>query len=152
MLWLEENVGKLEEQCSFLGFDRDGSDIVAMPDIGSVQQVDGGEKVEHLSDAQIVAVEEYHGCLRCKARVESQMYPFGRCETMQRFDECTEVVSAVVMYRKASGSSSLHAFGDLVRQLANVPRDAAVKEADLMMAPRQVRYKSSTKMIVAVRR
>ena len=65
MLWLKwfcggENVGKLEEQrsyflknfvireygCShFLGFDRDGSEITVIPDIASVQQVDGGDKV-----------------------------------------------------------------------------------------------------------
>ena len=59
VLW-GENVGKLEEQrsyflknfvireygCShFLGFDRDGSEITVIPDIASVQQVDGGDKV-----------------------------------------------------------------------------------------------------------
>ncbi len=73
---------------------------------------------------------------------------------MQRFDECKEVVSAVVMYRKASGNSlSLHVFGDLLKQLANVSGDAAVKEINLMMAPPcEVQYNDATKTVVAVSR
>ena len=95
VLW-EENVGKLEDQCSyflknlmireygcsrFLGFDRDGSEIVAIADIGSIKQIDG-DTVEQLPNAQIIAViqlDEYRGCLWCKSRVEPQVYPFGRC-------------------------------------------------------------------------
>lgn len=117
----------------FLGSDRDGSEIVAIADVGSVQQIDGEDTVEQLSDAQILAViqlDEYRGCPRCKARVEPQVYPFSRCsqagcEMMQQSDECTEAISAVVMYSCLSMR-----LGDLVKQLANVPPDAVVKEAD----------------------
>ena len=99
--------------------------------------------VKEVFDAQVIAVlqlEAYRVCLQCKARVEPQVLPFDRCsrsgcEMMQRFEECIEQVTAKVMFRKASGALlSLHAIGN-VKQLAHIPNNATVNEADLMMAP-----------------
>ena len=122
LLW-EENVGKLQQQCSytlkdfvireyacsqFLGFSLEGSQILQIGDLGVVKQLDGEEdKLEELDAAIVIAVmqlEMYRACLRCKGQFEPLASPFGRCsrsecEMMQRFDECTEQVVAKVMFK-----------------------------------------------------
>lgn len=176
LLW-EENVGKLQQQgsytlkdfvireyaCSrFLGFSQEGSQILPIADMGVVKQLDGEEdKLEELGEAKVIAVmqlEMYRACLRCKGRVEPLGSPFGRCsrsecEMMQRFEECIQQIVAKVMFKKPSGNTLvLHAFGEMVKKLANVSNDAVVSEGDLMSAPPcRVEY-NSARVVVGVSR
>ena len=128
--------------------------------MGIVKELDGEEdKLEELAAARVIAVmqlETYQACLRCKGQVEPLVSPFGRCsrsecKMMQRYDECTGQVVAKVMFKKPSGSTlALHAFGNMVKKLADVSDTAS--ESDLMLAPPcQVKY-NSARVVVGVSR
>ena len=89
--------------------------------------------MEELGVARVIAamqLEMYRACLRCKGRVEPLVSLFGRYsrserEMMQRFDECTEQVVAKAMFKKpCENTLMLHAFGEMVKRLANVSNDA----------------------------
>ena len=71
--------------------------------------------------------------MQCKACIEPQMPPFGRCsrsecETMQCYEEYTKLISPKVMFKRALGNALT-----LKKKLANVPKEATVSEADLML-------------------
>ena len=91
--------------------------------------------------------ELYRVCMKCKAHVKPQLPPFGRCsrsecEMMQRFEECTEQISAKVMFKRTLGNV-VTAFGDIVKKMADVPKEATVSEADLMLATLYLNLKVS---------
>jgi 1,2-phenylacetyl-CoA epoxidase catalytic subunit len=62
----------------------------------------------------------------------------------QSFDECTEPILAKVMFKITSENASmLNVFRDVVKKLANIPKEATVREADLMSVPQcRVGYNS----------
>ena len=54
---------------------------------------------------------------------------------MQCYVEYIEQISAKVMFKRALGNAlTLTAFGDVVKKLADVPKEATASEADLMLA------------------
>ena len=61
---------------------------------------------------------------------------------MQRFEECTEQISAKVMFKRTLGNV-VTAFGDIVKKMADVPKEATVSEADLMLATLYLNLKVS---------
>ena len=110
-------------------------------------QLDGNEeRLEELYDARIIAMmhlEVYRVCLQCKACIEPQMPPFGRCsrsgcKTMQCYEEYTKLISPKVMFKRALGNALT-----LKKKLANVPKEATVSEADLMLATLYLKLKVS---------
>ena len=162
VLW-ESNIGKLQEHSSytlkdfviheyacsrFLGFSQDGSEIHPLPDIGVIQQLDWGEDgLEELCDARIIAIMQldvHRGCLRCRAHVQPEQPPYGRCsklecQMMQCYEECAEQITAKVMFKKDSWNTlTLTAFGETFKKLAHVDEEAPVSEVDLMSAPPEV--------------
>ena len=58
---------------------------------------------------------------------------------------------AKVMFKEPSGNMlALHAFGEMVKKLANVSNDAVVSEGDLLSAPLcRVKY-NSFRVVVSV--
>ena len=84
-------------------------------------------------------------CLKCKARVEPLTAPLGRCSKgdcamMQRYDLCTEQLSAWLPVLHCTSASdnrfykTVHAFGSVVQQLAGVG-DGEVTVDDLLNTP-----------------
>lgn len=117
--------------------------------IGSVQQQLDQDlaKGYELSDAQIIGVPQldtYKACLQCKARVEPQETPLGQCSKLdclmlQRYDLCSDQISAKILFSYDSGAStmSLHAFGQIVRDLAVTSTSTSdpVAKPDLLKSP-----------------
>ena len=67
-------------------------------------------------------------CLQCKARVEPQTPPLGKCTKedclmIQLYDLCQEQITVRVMLRHVNneGDITCSAYGDLVYQLVNIP-------------------------------
>ena len=136
----------------YLSMPKDGATIAPIEDIGEVEQPDDDSDLELLgsqvSNAQIIGVpqlESYKSCLKCKARVEPLTVPHGRCSKgdcamMQRYDLCTEQLSARLLVLPCTSASNnrfyktLHAFGSVVQQLAGVG-DGEVTVDDLLNAP-----------------
>ena len=81
-------------------------------------------------------------CLKCKARVEPLTVPLGRCSKgdcamMQRYDLCSEQLSAwllVLHHTSTSDNKFLQAFGSIVQRLAGV-EDGEVTVDDLLNTP-----------------
>ena len=80
-------------------------------------------------------------CLRCKARVELSTSTMGRCSKsscaiLQRYNRCTDQLCAKMMFMAGSRIHSLTAYGQVVKDLAEVTDDAAVTEEILMNSSR----------------
>ena len=136
----------------YLSMPREGATTVPIEDIGEVEQADSDSEFElvnsQISDVQIIGVPQldtYKACLQCKARVEPLALPLGRCSKadcamMQRYDLCTNQLSAKLLVLHSSTVSdnkfykSLHAFGSVVEGLAGVT-DGPIDADDLLSAP-----------------
>ena len=115
----------------YLTMVREGSEIIEIDDIGSL--VEGSEEEEELMEIKNVAIVgvpylySYKSCLQCKARVEPQTPPLGKCskgecKMMQRYDLCTEHTSAKLMLmfdNDDDGKSTLraYAYGEIVQRM-----------------------------------
>jgi len=135
----------------YLSMPKEGATIAPIEDIGEVEQPDDDSDLElvgsQVSNAQIIGVpqlESYKSCLKCKARVEPLTAPLGRCSKgdcamMQRYDLCTEQLSARLLVLHCTSASdnrfykTLHAFGSVVQRLAGVG-DGEVTVDDLLNA------------------
>lgn len=145
-LW-ENYVHKLDEDCSYtlknfvvreyqekkyLSMPRDGSEVFPLDDIGDTQDIDSDSDTDlpglQCADAVVIGVPQldtYKACLTCKARVEPQTPPLGRCSKcamLQRFDLCPDQWSAKLLLQCGCGLNkhtvTLHAFGRMVNDLA----------------------------------
>ena len=112
---------------------------------------------------QIIGVTQLHtykSCLQCKARVEPQTPPLGKCTKedclmIQLFELCVDQISARVMLRYINDEGqydhiTLSAFGDLVYQLAHLPKDREIKKQDLFKAKeiREMRFHTNKKNVI----
>ena len=138
----------------YLSMPKDGSQIVSIDDIGAVDNESTSESERELLEihnAQIIGVpqlDSYKACLTCKARVEPESPPLGRCSKcgmMQRFDMCPQQMSAKLLFMKRYPGDpqptvkTLHAFGRIVQDLAGVA-DTVTREALLTSRPVTVAY------------
>ena len=136
----------------YLSMPKDGATIAPIEDIGEVEQPDDGLRHGACWQASIKCPDNWcatarviKSCLKCKARVEPLTVPHGRCSKgdcamMQRYDLCTEQLSARLLVLPCTSASNnrfyktLHAFGSVVQQLAGVG-DGEVTVDDLLNAP-----------------
>ena len=116
----------------YLSMPREGGTILT-DDIGDVEEIPSESESEFqqlfLLNAQIIGVpslDSYKACIRCKARVEPQSPPLGRCSKtvcamLQRYDFCSEQLSAKIIFQHGieGRMESLHAFGRTVTDLAD---------------------------------
>jgi hypothetical protein len=88
-----------------------------------------------IHNTQIIGVTDqdtYRSCLQCKVWVEPQTPPLGNytrddCLMIQLFELCPEQITARVMLRHMNNEGkyshiTCSAYGDLVYQLANLPK------------------------------
>ena len=156
VLW-ENNIGILkQDECyklqnfvvrkyaaiKFLSMGKESSTIIPIADIGEVQHYPHvPDNIETITNASIVGVlrlDNYKSCLCCKARVEPCSPPLGRCSKtdcgmLQRFDVCAQQLSLCM---SGESTHSLHAYGQMVQQLACVEKDYTVTEEALLKAPK----------------
>ena len=141
----------------YLSMPKEGYEIRKISDIGTVNEdpLDESEReVMELHNAQIIGVpqlDSYKSCLTCKARVDPESPPLGRCtkcDMLQRYDMCVEQMSAKILFMKKfpgdpqSTIKPLHAFGRIVQDLAGVPHSEVTREALLTSKPVTVTYNS----------
>ena len=79
-----------------------------------------------------------------KTKLSIMRFQEGQHNTIQDF-LCTKQVVAKLMFKKPSGNTlALHAFGEMVKKLANLSKNAVVSESHWMSAPpSQVNYNSA---------
>ena len=156
-LW-EENIDILEQQASYclqnfvvrefgsskyLGMAMQGSRVIPISDIGEVRQADEESGCSEILNAAIIGVSHlgtHKICLRCNARVEPSTSTLGRCTKsgcamLQRYDICTDQLSAKMLFMASSKIYSLNAYSKVVRDLAEVADDTEVTEEGLMKLP-----------------
>ena len=98
-----------------------------------------------IHDVQIIGVSQldiYKSCLQCKARVEPQTPPMGKCTKgeclmMQLYDLCQDQIVTRVLLRHLNDKGhhetiTCSAFGDMVYQLAGVPKTHNPTITDLL--------------------
>ena len=120
-------------------------EITPIDDIQNVvNEVLDDDEVTVIQNPQIIGVIEldnYRSCLQCKARVEPQTPPLGKCTRedclmIQLFDICPEQIMVRVMLRYINDGKYTHltclAYGDTVYTLANVPNDHNVTKDDFL--------------------
>ena len=159
-LW-EENISKVQAGMSynihnfivreyastkFLSMAKDGLKIEPISDIGEVKQCkDGNDKEETtLSNALIVAVlhlDSYRSCLCCKARVEPLSPPLARCSKpdctmLQRYDVCSEHISAKLLFKDNTNMHTLYAYGNMVKNLSGITDSTTLTEDSLLTIPK----------------
>ena len=126
-----ENQLLFKELCEFQGakyltMGKEASEMIEINDIGCI--VEGSEKKEELmviKNVAIVGVPYLDSYLQCKARVEPQTPPLGKCSkaecmTLQRYDLCTEHTSANLMFMYDNDRKSTlqaYAYGEVVRKM-----------------------------------
>lgn len=110
----------------------------------------------------VIQLDSYKCCLQCKARVEPQTPPMGKCTKdscmmMQLFELCQDQITARVLlqHRYDEGQYDnvmCSAFGDIVYQLANIPKNHPITKADLLKTQpiREVRFHTSKKIILSI--
>ena len=137
----------------YLSMPKEGATVKPIEDIGEVDRPEDDSDYElvgsQISNAQIIGVpqlDSYKMCLKCKARVEALTVPLGRCSKgdcamMQRYDLCSEQLSARLLVLHHSSTSdnkfykSLQAFGSVVQRLAGVEDGEEVTVDDLLNTP-----------------
>lgn len=132
----------------YLSMPKDGAKVTIIDDIGEVDNCLSSDDEDfttgQLLKAQIVGVphlDRYKSCYMCKARVEPMEPPLGRCSkcaVMQRLDLCPEQWSAKLLIMASDNPSNihtLHGFGKIIYELADVPANAPVTAEDLLMIP-----------------
>lgn len=105
---------------------------------------DSDKEETTLSDALIVAVlqlDSYKSCLRCKARVEPESPPLGRCSKpdctmLQRYDVCSEHISAKLLFKDSRDMHTLYGYGDMVKNLSGITDSTALTEDSLLRIPK----------------
>ena len=105
---------------------RQGSTIEKIPDISDIQDDNDHFKLDYsnsIFNADIMAVkqlETFNACVNCKARVEPQTPPSGRCSKcgmLQRTDKCPTQVSAQLFIQMVQ-TRNLFLCGPLIRPFA----------------------------------
>ena len=159
-LW-ENNIDSLQEQASYtlenfvvceynnyycskyLGMGLQGSQIIPIGDIGNVKQAEEATTSSEILNAVIIGVSHLSNhklCLRCNAQVEPSTSSMGRCTKpecamLQRYYICSNQVSAKLSFMVSSKIHSLNAYGQVVKDLAEVSGDTEVTEEGLMKLP-----------------
>jgi hypothetical protein len=132
----------------YLSMPREGASITNIADIGEVEDSLSDTECEifELHNAQITGVQQldsYNACLTCKARVEPESPPLGRCSKcgmMQRLDLCPQQMSAKLLFSKKfpgdpeTTTKTLHAFGRMIQDLAATSQSEVTRE-DLLLSP-----------------
>ena len=111
----------------------------------TVDEIPTDDEHTTLYNPQIIGVtdlDNYRSCLQCKARVEPQTPPLGKCTKedclmIQLYDLCQEQVTVRVMLRHVNNEGeychiTCSAYGDLVYQLANMPKNLPLTKSDFL--------------------
>ena len=111
----------------------------------TVDEIPADDEHTTLYNPQIIGVtdlDNYRSCLQCKARVEPQTPPLGKCTKedclmIQLFDLCQEQTTVRVMLRHVNNEGeyshiTCFAYGDLVYQLDNKPKNHPLTKSDFL--------------------
>ena len=160
VLW-EQHVNHLEEGKSYclkhfhvkefkskkhLSMPKNDFSITLIDDLeDTVDEIPTDDEHTTIYNAIIIGVAEldnYRSCLQCRARVEPQTPPLGKCtradcHMIQLFDMCPEQISTRVMLRHVTNEGihsniTCSAYGNLVYQLTNLPKDHPITKADFL--------------------
>ena len=129
------------QSTKYLSMPKEGTEIVEIDDIGDVAKDFGSseEEILVLQNVTVVGVPylgSYKACLSCKARVEPQTPPLGKCskvdcQMMQRYDLCAEQTTAKLMLMyEAEGQNKIvhsHAYGNVVKEIAGCAEDVSAE-------------------------
>ena len=107
-------------------------------------------------NVQVIGVpqlDNYKSCLQCRAHVEPLSPPLGNCTKedclmMQLFNLCPDFVTAHVLLRHLNDKGqydhvTCSAFGDMVYQLANLPKNHPITKQTSSNANKSMRYNFS---------
>ena len=108
----------------------------------TVDEIQTDDEHTTLYNPQIIGVtdlDNYRSCLQCKARVEPQTPPLGKYtkEDCQLYDLCQEQITVRVMLRHVNNEGdyshiTCSAYGDLVYQLVNLPKNHLLTKSDFL--------------------
>lgn len=124
----------------YLSMPREDAEIIPIPDIGDVAEVETESDIEHEQvmeyfNPQIIGVpylDKYKACIKCKARVEPLTPPLGRCSRntcamLQRFDLCLDYYTAKFVFLHGNNKrDTLNVFGKFVTDFAEVNEEDLV--------------------------
>lgn len=84
-------------------------------------------------------LEKYSSCIKCTGEVvadieDLELGTCAKCGTMQCMDAAKEDVIAQVMVRLSNGTCSLRAFGQVVKDIAQIPADQQISMKSLLKA------------------
>lgn len=125
---------------------------------------DAEHTIQNVQILGIAQLDHYKTCMQCKGRVEPMTPPLGKCTQdnclmIQLYDLCQDQISArlYLRYLNAQGQSKkvvCAASGDVVHQLADLPRDQKVTMSDLLKARpiHQVKFLTERNVITHVLR
>ena len=138
-------VRQYKDYPKYLSMAKTGSDIVLCEDIGEVQTyhciANTDQQRRELFDATIIAVMQltsYKGCLICKARMESERPPLGRCSKcsmLQRMDKCKDQLSAKLLMESYGTTTTLHAFGNILLEICKATTADEITQERLLNTP-----------------
>ena len=160
VLW-EQHVNSLEEGNSYqlqnfyvkefkakkhLSIPKNDFQISQISDLeDTVDDIPKDDEYITLHNAQVIGVAEldtYRACLNCKARVEPQTPPLGKCSRddclmIQLFELCPDQISARVMLQHVTSDGKYNnitcaVYGDFVYQLANLPKNHPLTKVDIL--------------------
>ena len=158
VLW-EQQVNSLEKGKSYtlknvhvkskkhLSIPKNYFEITIINDLeDTVDEIPTDDEHTTLYNPQIIGVtdlDNYRSCLQCKARVvEPQTPPLGKCTKedclmIQLYDLCQEQTTVRVMLRHVDNEGdyshiTCSAYGDLVYQLVNLPKNHPLTKSDFL--------------------
>ena len=108
----------------------------------TVDEIPTDDEHTTLYNPQIIDLDNDRPCLQCKARVEPQTPPLGKCTKeeclmIQLHDLCQEQITVRVMLRHVNNEGeyshiTCSAYGDLVYQLANMAKNHPLTKSDIL--------------------
>ena len=142
-------------------------EISQIDDIENTVQPQPSDEITTLHNVQVIGVQQldsYKCCLQCKARVEPMTPPLGKCTKddclmMQLYDVCVDQTSARMLLRYSNDDGQHEhitclAFGDILFQLANIPKSNVLTKSDLLKCRpiAEMKYVTEKRIITLVLR